>query len=124
MLLEITIPAQEQGEVEVEVETIITAKVVSAYQLIDEKERSCRWNLNPQFISCFNFPDDFQKITLWRQFNGKFKLEIEYEAYGTDAKGNKVSGSEYVQSESFEVSAVQEVQNFPSVGNDKTGTNE
>lgn len=114
-LLEVTIPPQEKGEIEVEVETIVTARVVSAYQLIEEQERSCRWILNPQFISCFNFPDDFQKITLWRKHDGKFKLEVEYETCDTDAKGNKVPGSEFMCGELLEVSAVREVQSFPSV---------
>ena len=115
MILKVTIPIQQQGDIDVEVQTIITSSVISAYQLDDDEYNTCRWNLNPKFLTCFNSCDDFLKITLYRKKTGIFWLEVEFEEYDQDNKGNKIPGTEFVSCEMLEVSAVREVQDFPSI---------
>ena len=62
MILKVTIPIQQQGDIDVKVQTIITSSVISAYQLDDDDEYNrCRWNLNPKFLTCFNSCNDFLK---------------------------------------------------------------
>ena len=115
MLLEITIPIQQKGDIDVEVQTIIISSVVSAYQL-DDEYNDCRWNLNPKFLTCFNFDNDFSKITLWRSMSSKFWLEVEIaKEYEQDDKRNKIPNMGYTRCEMLEVSAVKEVKDFPSI---------
>lgn len=115
MLLEITIPPQTKGIIEIEVETVITVSVINTCQKVESGHKTCRWNLSPRFLSCFNLVDDFKSISLWRLANGIFKLDVEFDDYESDSEGQKIPNTDYVSSESLEVSTVQEVQCFPSV---------